>query len=175
MPVGNLPDLLKQALVTVIQKLNPDADERGFTLGGRVYGQMLPDESNVTFPCVIVTSEGEREELLPGTSESIRRVYPYRVFIADRHGTRDHARDAQYRSWRRAILETFHQKRALIDLVPGCYWCEVAPEVVYDQKLPQYQHVVSGMVVRCYTTEPRYRGPEAAAPGAVAAPQAGGN
>src|SRR5204862_2829651 len=81
---------IKQAVAAKIVSLNLEGGDLGNGQGtledlrSNVYVQMLPDASNIKFPCVLVTSEGEKEEPTGGTTEHRDMWRPVRVFIADR-------------------------------------------------------------------------------------------
>ncbi len=151
----SLAKSLKEASAQYIGTLDLGPDDAGFALAPEVNLQMVPNEGDKTYPCLTLSSEGEREELLPGTTEFKHRKIPLRLWIEDRHGGRDDAKDGQYRAWRETLIDAFHQRRPLTTAVPACYWCEVQPALVYDQQLPQYQMVISGMVLWFWTREAR--------------------
>lgn len=121
-------------------------------IGSNVYIQIFPDESNIKFPCVLVTTEGEKETPVGGTNYTIEKWRPVRVIICDRMSpARRHENEPYYLDWRDTIYNTFwHQRLASVGNVSGC---EITPEIVFDPKLPYFQYIVTGMVLRFYTTE----------------------
>jgi hypothetical protein len=113
-----------------------------------------PDPANADFPVVWVTADGVRETIEPGLNATNDIAYPVRVLIVDRHELRDKARlRERYEPWRARIVEAFLDKR--LAGVPESVQCLIEPLPVLDPNLPQYQFVVSGLVVRCRTRKPR--------------------
>jgi hypothetical protein len=150
---------IKAAVAQVIVNLNltggqlPGSAGTIADIGSNVYSQLLPDESNVKFPCVLVTTEGEREEPVFGSTTAKQRWIPFRVFIADRNSPRRHESEGYYLWWRNQIFNAFFQKKLTgVDEVCGC---EINLDVIFDPKLPQYQFIVSGMVLRFFVSEVR--------------------
>lgn len=134
-------------------------------IGEKVYGQLIPGDKSgyqfstgkvldMKFPCVLLTSEGETEEFLPGDSEGIAGRFPQRCWIADINDPGRHKDERIYLAARKTIMATFHQRK-----LAGCGAVRsvtVDPRVIFDPRLPNYQHIVSGMVVRFEWGQKRY-------------------
>jgi hypothetical protein len=128
-------------------------------IGQNVYNQLVPEQSNVKFPCVIVTTEGEAEDNAGGSTMTSEWWRPVRVFIADRNTERRQENEPYYLWWRKQIMDAFLYQRLSniqgvqdIDEVRGCL---VNPHVIIDPKLRELLFVVSGMVLKFYTAEYR--------------------
>lgn len=143
------------AIVTAIQGLGLEGEEAADNIGNRVYSLLYPDGTDMTYPCVQVTQEGLTEKLVRRTSEADQWEYPNWVYIADSGVRGDvlHRRKYLYMRWRKAILSVFDGKR--LAGVAEVIGCSVDPNVFIDRALPQYQHVISGMIVKVQTNERR--------------------
>lgn len=127
----------------------------------RVYARLYPDDTDVAYPCVFVTVEGEMERLVPEQCTNDYDVweYPVRIWIADNHHPRAHAKRRAYLKARRAIIRRFNFiARTLDETTPAVLDVQssrVEPEIVFDPQLPQYLHVVCGVRVWFKTAEDR--------------------
>lgn len=137
----------RDAVVAVVQSLPLDG------LRG-VLEKPYPDAVNADFPAVWVTADGVRESVAAGLNNTNDIGYPVRVLILDRHHQRDlKALREKYEPWRALLVEVFQNKR--LPGVPESVQCLVEPLAILDPNLPQYQFVVSGLVVRCLTRKTR--------------------
>lgn len=118
-----------------------------------VYEQMFPDETNVKFPCVICTVDGtqESEALILNNHDDIGR--PVKVMIADRADKWEHRKLPDYELWRQSIDRCFRNQQLIG--VPESVVCKIEPYVIVDPNARQYQHMVSGFVVRAVCRETR--------------------
>lgn len=118
-----------------------------------IYEQMFPDESNVSYPCIVCTVDGvqETDESSLSTVDDFGR--PVKVLIADRVDKYDHEQLPNYENWRQALIRCFVNQQ--IPGVPESVRCKIEPYVIIDPNLPQFQHMVSGFVIRAVTREPR--------------------
>lgn len=138
---------------------------RGLDLGvkfpaSRVYNETILGQSqtNIEFPCYVASIEGESERVGgPRTTHKRHMEYPVRVFLLDKDADLP-ADQATYTRSRQTAMTAFDQRPrsttagATLGRVLGTtdvYDCEVVPKVAFDEKLPQYQFVVSGFVVWC--------------------------
>lgn len=145
---------IKLAVVAKIVDLDLQGDG-DYRIGNKVHGQMLPDETGIDdYPCVIATTEGEREKETGKESSGYCDLWlPVRLFIADRSSGRQHELEPFYMYWRDQLYNAFHQKK--LEGVNEVRGCEVTMNVIFDPKLPQYQFVVSGMLLNFYTRQRR--------------------
>lgn len=115
--------------------------------------QMTPDESNLSYPCVVVTPHDltETDEQFLSTLDD--RGHPNRVMICFREDAIDHAVMAQTDFWRERIVRAFHNQQMPqpIEVVR----MRVEYDYIINPNLPQFQYVVSEFVVRVVTREPR--------------------
>ncbi|MDE2097716.1 MAG: hypothetical protein KGL39_10745 [Patescibacteria group bacterium] len=114
-----------------------------------------PDDPRVKFPCVMVTTEDERAERLPGTTEHKDWLLPVRVFLADRDTALRNEREVEWLTWHQQVLNAFDQKP--LGRMPGLnlYWVEAHPQVAYDREAAAYRYVVGSVLLKCSTREPR--------------------
>jgi hypothetical protein len=167
-PIADVHWRLGLAAQAAIVALELPGDDVFGNIGERVYLQMFPDLTGLLMPCVILSYEGEKEEVLDGDSLNARWNYPLRVFIVDAESPRKHEKANLYLSWRKAIIDIFHKRRGwAVGNVPEAEGSRVIPEVIFDQRLPQYAHIVSGIVVWTSTTEPRANWPGSNWPGST--------
>lgn len=119
----------------------------------RVYEQSFPDPQNVAFPCVLVTVDGvsETDESGLSTADDVGR--PVKVQIADRRSKSDHAKLPDYELWRQSIERCFRNQQ--LAGVPESKICRIEPYVILDPNLPQFEYMVSGIVVRAVCRERR--------------------
>lgn len=143
----NTHERIKHAVVLRLQELALEGIET------RVYSQLLPDETNVSWPAFFVTTEGERESEEWSTNQYIGIWYPVRVFIADKADRTRHEKEAKYLAWRKAALDAFRTERLLN--AAEVRSIKIEPEVIFDPKLQQYQHMISGFVLRCWAAMTR--------------------
>ena len=149
------PDLwerITQGVATEIRGLDlVNPTEPLDKIGSKVYVQTLPDENALSFPCVVVTVEGETEELTDAYFGGDEIMFPVRVLVCDRADTDYQSRRPLYLSWRRQIAQ--HLQRLMsLPRVPECFDVQVTPQLAIDPKLPQYQYLVSGLRVKVYTS-----------------------
>lgn len=150
--LDDLPTLIRAAVLARINALIA----AGLLSGIRgVYEQMLPEDTNVTFPNVILHVAGVSEQKKDATSSKDFIGFPTVVQINDRAPTMppDHKKLPTYESWRYRISRAFDSQplpgRSEVSL------CRVEPMQIIDPKLPEYQHIATGLVVRAYAWVPR--------------------
>lgn len=140
-------------VVRAIQTLDLTSEDESWEIRENVYQFRRPTLDNVSFPCVQVTSEGEREEPLPGSTETIDWLWPARVFLMDRDPGTDQDRKDQAEKWRRQIMEAFRDQRLTgVTEVKQTY---VEPVVIYDPQEIAYQTVIGSLLLKFWTRESR--------------------
>lgn len=164
MAAGDIHPRIIKAMLAAIADLGIVTDpESGRTLPA--FFQIVPDDTagydlaadavtTYQMPAVLLTAEGETEGR-PGNDDtgSRSREYPVRVWIADNNPARAHGRGFDYLTWRKRIMDLFDD--AMLAAVPEVVRGVVTPNVIFDPRLPAYQHIVSGFVVRWETSEER--------------------
>lgn len=134
--------LCKEAAVATIRALNLEG------VGERVYNQIWPDATLVSYPCLLVTTEGEPEEIGEGTTEHTDRGYPVRVFFADRDAGERHSREPLYMARRDAVVAAFDARERDFRLrVPGAWKIEVRPRALFDPEAAEYKYIVGSLVL----------------------------
>jgi len=135
---------------------------RGLALPGivAVHSQIRLDTTNLIFPCIAVTSEGESEELAAGDTTNREDWFPLRVCLMDNDDPMiRHDNEEKYLTWRRALLNAFHQRprdgRGFLPGSPETQEIKVIPRVIYDPKIRDYGYMVSGFVLRLKIFETR--------------------
>lgn len=152
---------LKVGVVKAIASLDLD----GMGSPPRVYSQVEVDDAagydvvkdavtDLAFPCVLVTSAGDMEEILAGDTRDLEWGVPYRVWIADVNDRGRHKKERVYSMWRKAIFALFHQSRPLADIPEAT--AEVTPGGLrFDPNVKQYERVVSTLLIRLRVGEKR--------------------
>jgi hypothetical protein len=152
-PADDLYPRIKAAAVARIVGLDLQSDDPSWGIGESVYSFRGPTLDNVDLPCVQLTSEGEREERLAGTTEHVDYLWPVRVFLMDRDPGGDPGRGRWSQSWRKRILDAFADE-ALPD-VAEVVTCLVEPTVLYDVTALAYQLVVGSLLLKFWTRQAR--------------------
>lgn len=119
----------------------------------RVYEQAFPEPSNVKFPCILTSVDGEQETDESGLSTRDDVGRPVKVGIYDRWSRRDHGKLVTWEAWRQACERCFRNQQLIG--VPESKICRIEPFVIVDPNLPQFEFMVSKFIVRCVTREPR--------------------
>lgn len=133
-------------------------------LTDRVYSQLELDDAagydpardqviDVTFPCVLLTSGGEVEEIGSGDTALHETSLPLRVWIADVNDRGRHKKERLYSIWRRSIWQLFDQRRPF-ETMPHVS-STVTPGVIFDPSAKQYDRVVGNILVRFKIFEER--------------------
>ena len=139
----SLHERCQEAVADRIRALSlPDVDP------DRVYGRLLPDDADTTFPAVLVTVEGETEELEALGTELDSKVLPVRVKIRDRTSANYEANRERFLAWREQLTSAFLCQR-LTDAVAENYGLDVRTEPVVERSRDEYQVLESSFVVRC--------------------------
>lgn len=111
-----------------------------------VHEQAMPDETNVTFPCVLLTQDGLADIPIVRTSAYKIVGKPVRVMLADRHDQRfDHAKLPLYERIRQE-LETAFDGQALAG-VEECSRCRIDELPLVDPNITGYMRVMTGFIV----------------------------
>lgn len=121
-------------------------------LTGGVVIQTAPNAALVALPCVIVTTEGERESFTYATNLRDDVTYPVRVWIAVRDGERETHRPT-YLRWREQIARAFHHRP--LAGVAEVHVCTVRPLALNADRRPEYQLLISGLAIDCTARLPR--------------------
>lgn len=123
----------------------------------QTYQQTLPDERTAQWPAILLTFEGEAEQMeVAAFGPEFDVIYPVRVWIVDRHPTNDQTMRPTYKQWRKQIMDRLRPLTTLSDSggdIPGVWDVQVQPLVAFDPRLPQYQYIVSGLLVRVFTRD----------------------
>lgn len=129
-----------------------------------VYAQLVPDDTSgynfaadrvtdVSYPFVGLTVEDEQESKVGGSTETEEWQYPLRVWICDKLHHHDHDKMRVYMVARKRIIRALSER-----YLPGVNEVRnilVTPHLIIDPRLPNYQHVVSGIGVKFWTFEAR--------------------
>lgn len=115
-------------------------------IGIRVYGQMMPDDTDVAYPCVMLTQDGLTDTEVVRTSGYRLSGKSTRVLIADRHDQRfDHSALPNYELIRQT-LEIAFDGQPLVG-VDECVRCRIEELPLVDPNIRGYQRVMSGFLV----------------------------
>ena len=170
LPTTSIHDRAHADLATIITALNLQGttDSAGNTIvgniGANVYTQWLEDQSNIKFPCVLLLieedAEEEDDEAMNFEQDAI--IYYSRLLICDRVSPRDPKVRGTYLLWRYIITQTLQGLVTgpfpFLPNTPECWDLRIKRLKTFDQKLPQYQFMVSGLVIGFRTVTTRWRG-----------------
>lgn len=150
-----------RSLVAVARKLT-ELDLEGFN--DRVLIVKQPGDAgyrisdgavvDALYPCLQVSIEGATEEKVAGDTERWEQSCPAFCWITDKEHQNRHDRLRVYLNARDTILRAFDDQGSLPG-VPEVYQTTAEPNVVIDPRLPWYQHVVSGILIRAFAAAPR--------------------
>jgi hypothetical protein len=123
-------------------------------IGRKVYETGYPNEARVeSYPCVQLTAEAVSEGKGVGTNAADDIAHPVKVLICHREQVTAPDLLAQVDLWRHRIHRAFDEQP--LPGVPESLYVKVEPLVILDPDAPAYQHVVSGLVLRCWCRQPR--------------------
>jgi len=145
-----MPDAVHEQCLQAVKTAITGLGLSGLT--GGVVIQTAPNAALVALPCVIVTTEGERETFTEGTNVRDDVTYPVRVWIAVREGERETFRPT-YLRWREQIARAFHHQP--LAGVAEVLVCTVRPLALNTDRRPEYQLLVSGLAIDCTARVPR--------------------
>lgn len=163
MAAATLQERLLEDVRALIQGLNLTASS-GATgdVGDNVVVQWQRERLNVAaYPAVVVSCEGESEELTSDLSSTEQRgtVYPVLVEVVDQARTDFQAARTDYLAWRHAVVGALHEKTnaATPPVLPNCPECafvRVRPLKV-ENKAPAAPAPVTGVLAECDCAEAR--------------------
>lgn len=112
------------------------------------------DETNLSFPCVILTVENVQETWEGDMNLTDDIGYPVRVMICDKQDAYDHDTLPDYETWRQTIVDRFRNQQIPVGVN---VLCRVEWDAIINPNLPKLMFVVSEFVVRGIFREPRQR------------------
>jgi hypothetical protein len=113
---------------------------------------------------VLFTLDGESETAGPDDTGARSWTFPVRCWVSDKNPGHEHRRLRTYLTARKALFDRFHQRPLYVPLPGGLVGAAPMPEVcrveavpglIFDPRTPQYQHLVSGMLLRVEVEEAR--------------------
>lgn len=121
-PADDLRPRVRQGAADLTRSLDLSSDDPAWGVR-QVYVEPLERPGNRSLPCVVLTSQGETEQKLPGSTEHRDWLFPVRLLLLDEGAGRDPERDAWRESWRQALFDAFDDKR--LPGVPEVQACRV--------------------------------------------------
>ncbi len=121
-------------------------------VGNRVYVQTLPDENQISFPCVSIWFN-DAEKILGGTNARDDIGYPVHVAWLNRKLDNLGAKPSRYLLSRQTVARKIRNQ--ILASVPEVYTVEWEPSKVVDEKLPAYNYFVGAMTFICVSREVR--------------------
>jgi len=156
---------IKDDLVAIAVQLFNDGQLPILPSAQSIVNQTIKDQSNVSFPCLWFSIEGEREEASGGTTATQRWVYPVRVALCAKDVVMPQD-EKKYTATRKVLMRAYHQRpnsawspltgygsRLIRDL--GVCGTEVVPNVVFDPQFMQFRTIVTGFLVKVEAYLPR--------------------
>lgn len=169
-PTASIHDRAMGDLQKIFQAMNL-AVPSGFpgnpvvgNIGQNVFVQEFPEETNLIYPCLLLTCDEEQEDddADNDTTMGDAVIYPIRVLICDRVSARYRLARPVYQAWRFALAQTLRglttATAPILPDTPECWAIRVKTLKIFDPKPPQYQFVVSGLIAQVRTVTPRWRG-----------------
>lgn len=150
---------IKDDLVAIAVQLWDDGKLPILPHSQSIVNQTIKDQSNVSFPVLWFSIEGEREEASGGTTQSQRWVYPVRVALCAKDVVMPED-EKKYTAARKVLMRAYHRRpRSAPDAVTGAYGSmtirdlgvcgiEVIPNVVFDPQFLQFKTIVTGFLVK---------------------------
>lgn len=152
----NIHDRCAEAIALVLTNLGLTVNDQDLN----IYHLIFPDERTANFPAFFVTHEGDSEQLEIAAFEYHFDVtYPVRVWLVDRMPVTDVDLRRTFLSFRKQAIDALRPLTALSDStgpIPGVYDVQVIPNVIFDPRLPHYQYMISGFLVRVLTRDANY-------------------
>jgi len=136
-----VPTRCRRSIIDVVKLLNLPG------IGGRVYDRLWFDEMNVSYPCVICTTDALAEDKREATSGPEIIGYPTRVEIAENAMERinDPARAPLWEAWRFSISQALSNLK--LPGVPENIRTVVRPLNILESSQPDGKFkVVSGLI-----------------------------
>lgn len=155
----DLHERIQNGVVTVLRSLTFDGID-----AGRIYNETVLEAVNFEMPCIVVSIEGEAEKIIAKTTCTRQISYPVRVFAlaVDLELSGDDVK--RFKGWRATAMDAFDGRRRDLTtklVLPDCpevFNTKVTPRVIFDERLKQYRHVISGFVVEAEASVIRPRG-----------------
>lgn len=125
------------------------------SINGRIYEQYRPDYTKVSlYPCVLLTIDGVLDSKKDATSNRDFVWYPCRLEIHGHSNPIAQELLPYYERWRYQITQAFECNAPLAG-VDTSILSRVEPYQIADERLPEYQKVVSAMIIKTYCSVPR--------------------
>jgi hypothetical protein len=112
-----------------------------------------PDDQVLEFPCVLLTSWEQVEQLRGGTLQRDDIGHPVLGAIMTRAEVGVEEDKVPLQKWRQAIRRAFINQRLVG--VPEVMWCEYEPLGIVQEESAKYQWKSSNFLLRFITREPR--------------------
>ena len=124
------------------------------SLGVTVEQHWTNDETNLEFPCVVLSpGEGMGETDENGMSLTDDVGYPVLVEIFDRCDVLDHESLPAWEQWRQSIIRAFRNRP--LDAVREIINCRIEYGPIVENNLPKYQFLMSRFLIRAIAREHR--------------------
>lgn len=126
---------IRQAVVARFQGLNLKsvvATDGAKIPANRIYSKMMPGQTTVEYPCVMVTEEGEAETEITGTNARDDLGHPIHVMIYDNVDPNDDTRLPNYERWREQLQRSLRSQRLF--QVPEHYQTILRNKIMIDPR-----------------------------------------
>ena len=101
---------MKDFCIDTIETLITDRPDVFYPVGTvQVFRQMQRDETNVSYPCIIVTETGLFPELMAGDTEKYFWMLPFNILIQDRESGSLQEAEPRYMGWHQCLMDAFRQ------------------------------------------------------------------
>lgn len=138
----------RKAVVALLKFLNLPG------IGERVYDQLYPDPTEISYPAVIVHEMNQQEAQEAGVNAFDSIGYGHNCQVVDDHQMTDQSRAAQFEFWREKIARALREQH-----LPGVPE-SIRSTVEYMNKAPMqndgvYERYIGSLVIRNYVRDIR--------------------
>ncbi len=157
--LGTHEQCVQGVLARLAQLTFADTPTAPGTVKAVIDGLVPIDDTALQFPCLLVTIEGETEQVGMGygagggSNYRDDYGYPVKVTICDQMDmvslADQQARRVKYTKWREQIARAFSRQK-LATTGNQVFDCIAAPLGIVDGRMPLQQYVVSGLTLRFY-------------------------
>ncbi len=141
--MASLHKRIKDAIAVIISGLDLT------DLAGGIENLTIADESNIQYPCVMLTI-GDPEDVRNGDTAHVHKTFPVRVLILDRDAQFP-ADEDKYLSWRERMMAQFNNPPTGAPFLAGAtevFQLEVVPKAVVEETFKELGKIMDGFTIR---------------------------
>ncbi len=147
---------MKDFCIDTIETLITDRPDVFYPVGTvQVFRQMQRDETNVSYPCIIVTETGLFPELMAGDTEKYFWMLPFNILIQDRESGSLQEAEPRYMGWHQCLMDKFRQALFYDEFTRPFVQADVFPKPIFESNDKRYLEVIGGMALKFWAIESR--------------------